>query len=283
MATKDATRREDVTVTRTQEVKGNRNAGGNGRNSIEPSGLTSFSILGVRVHLVSPEDALSVLEYLINDGGSHHVATVNPEFIMKAQRDPVFRDVLNATSLSVPDGIGVVIAARLAGARKVERVTGVDTVERMAALSATRGYRFYLLGSAPGVAERAGAVLRNRYPGLTIAGAFSGSPRPEEEKDIVSRVRAVHPDILFVAYGTPAQEMWISRNLTALNVPVCIGVGGTFDFIAGEVPRAPAWMQRIGAEWVYRLVIQPTRWRRMLDLPRFAVRVVRDRMQRGQT
>lgn len=254
-----------------------RSAGSNGLRGIDPSDLPVFEVLGVRVHHVSPEQALSAMEFMIGNGSPHHVVTVNPEFIMQAQRNLAFRDVLNAASLSVPDGIGIVGAALLNGIRNVQRVTGVDTVERLAAVAASRGYRFFLLGSAPGVAERAAAVLRQRNPGLNIAGTFSGSPRPEEDEDIVARVKATQPDVLMVAYGTPSQETWISRNLNRLDVPVCIGVGGTFDFIAGEIPRAPRWMQNTGTEWFYRLIVQPSRWRRMLDLPRFALRVLKSR------
>ncbi|MBN1967050.1 MAG: WecB/TagA/CpsF family glycosyltransferase, partial [Anaerolineae bacterium] len=131
------------------------------------------------------------------------------------------------------------------------------------------GWRLFLLGAAPGVAERTAAVLECDYPGLQIAGTYAGSPAPQEEEAIIERVNASGADILFVAYGAPRQDDWIARNRERLNVRVAMGVGGSFDFIAGVVPRAPRWMQQIGLEWLFRLIRQPWRWRRMLRLPRF--------------
>jgi N-acetylglucosaminyldiphosphoundecaprenol N-acetyl-beta-D-mannosaminyltransferase len=156
----------------------------------------------------------------------------------------------------------------------------VDTVVRVAALAAERGYRLYLLGAAPGVAEEAARRLVDAHPGLVIAGTYAGSPAPEEEDAIVARITAAAPDVLFVAYGAPKQDLWIARNLERLRVPVVMGVGGAFDFISGRARRAPAWMQRMGLEWLHRLIHQPWRWRRMLALPRFLFAVVADRLTR---
>jgi N-acetylglucosaminyldiphosphoundecaprenol N-acetyl-beta-D-mannosaminyltransferase len=150
----------------------------------------------------------------------------------------------------------------------------VDLVDRLASLSADKGFRIYLLGAMPGVAERAAKVLCTHYAGLIVAGTDAGSPRAEDEAGIIAQVRAAHPHILLVAYGAPAQDMWIARNLDRLGVPVCIGVGGAFDYLAGVHPLAPRWLRRIGLEWLHRLVTQPWRWRRMLALPRFMWRVL---------
>jgi N-acetylglucosaminyldiphosphoundecaprenol N-acetyl-beta-D-mannosaminyltransferase len=250
-----------------------------GGPNINPSDLPSYEILGVRVHHISKAQSVAVLDFMIRNGSPHQVVTVNPEFVIQALYNPAFREILNAASLSIPDGIGIVAAARLKGIRNVERVAGVDTVESLATLAAKKGYRFFLLGSAPGVAERAAAVLRRRNPGIDIGGTFSGSPCIEDQEEIVNRVKSAQPDILLVAYGSPAQEMWISRNLRHLNVPVSIGVGGTLDFIAGEIPRAPLWMRRAGFEWLFRLIVQPSRWRRMLAHPRFAFNVLKSRVR----
>ncbi len=132
-------------------------------------------------------------------------------------------------------------------------------------------------GLAPGVAEQAAARLVEQNPGLQIVGTYAGSPAPDEEDDIIARINASGADILFVAYGAPRQDIWIARNRERLNVQVAMGVGGTFDFIAGIVPRAPRWMRRIALEWLYRLYKQPWRWRRMLRLPRFVWAVIRHR------
>jgi N-acetylglucosaminyldiphosphoundecaprenol N-acetyl-beta-D-mannosaminyltransferase len=146
-----------------------------------------------------------------------------------------------------------------------ERVTGVALVEAIARLGAQQGWRLFLLGAAPGVAEQAAAVLQTRNPGLQIVGCHSGSPKPADEPAIRAMIQAAQPDVLFVAYGHPAQDMWIARNQPQIRVPVAIGIGGTFDELAGLVPIAPVWMQRIGLKWLYRLITQPQRWRRILN------------------
>ena len=183
---------------------------------------------------------------------------------MEARRNPVFRRVLAAADLATPDGVGLVLVARWRGMPLRGRVTGVALTEQIAALAAREGWSLFLLGAQPGIAERAAAVLQERNPGLRIAGCYAGSPRPADEDALVARVVAAQPDVLLVAYGHPAQDLWIARNQPRLRVPVAIGVGGVFDYLAGAVPRAPAWMRRLGLEWMYRLIRQPWRWRRIV-------------------
>lgn len=219
-------------------------------------------------------EILARIEAFISDGRPHQLVTVNPEFVMAAQSDAEFRHIINTSALALPDGVGVWWASRRLGRPLPERIPGVDLVERLAALSAERGYRVYFLGAMPGVADRAVEALCARYSKLAVAGTYAGSPRLEEEAAIVARVRAARPHILLVAYGAPAQDHWIARNLERLKVPVCIGVGGSFDYIAGVRPRAPGWLRRVGLEWLHRLITQPWRWRRMLALPRFAWQVL---------
>jgi N-acetylglucosaminyldiphosphoundecaprenol N-acetyl-beta-D-mannosaminyltransferase len=132
------------------------------------------------------------------------------------------------------------------------------------------------------VAEQAAAQLVTRAPGLRIVGTYAGSPAPEEEDEIVERIRSVAPDVLLVAYGAPQQDVWIARNRERLGVPVAIGVGGTLDYLSGRVPWAPASWRRMGLEWLYRLIHQPWRWRRMFALPHFALAVVGSRLRREQ-
>jgi N-acetylglucosaminyldiphosphoundecaprenol N-acetyl-beta-D-mannosaminyltransferase len=242
----------------------------NHQPAAELSREDSLFVLGVRVDTVTFDEVLARIETFIAEGRPHQLVTVNPEFVMSAQTDAEFRRIINASALALPDGVGVWWASRRAGRPLPERIPGVDLVERLAALSAQQGYRLYFLGAMPGVADKAVAVLRARYPTLTVAGSYAGSPRLEEDEAIVARVRAASPHILLVAYGAPAQDRWIARNLERLKVPVCIGVGGSFDYIAGVHPRAPGWLRRLGLEWLHRLVTQPWRWRRMLALPRFA-------------
>ncbi|GAB4400427.1 MAG: WecB/TagA/CpsF family glycosyltransferase [Anaerolineales bacterium] len=242
--------------------------------------VQTVRFLGIPVHNVDSREALQILDAFIRERKPRQVVTVNPEFVMAARRDAAFRDVLLHADLSLPDGVGLLLGARILGTPLKERVTGVDTVMRVAALAAERGYRLYLLGAAPGVAEEAARRLVQANPGLTIAGTYAGSPAPDEEDAIVARITAATPDVLFVAYGAPKQDLWIARNLARLGVPMAMGVGGAFDFIAGRAKRAPLWMQRMGLEWLHRLIHQPWRWRRMLALPQFLFAVIADRLTR---
>jgi N-acetylglucosaminyldiphosphoundecaprenol N-acetyl-beta-D-mannosaminyltransferase len=236
--------------------------------------MGSVEILGVRVHCVDFADLLAVLSGWIEEpetaGCCRQICTVNPEFIMDARRDPAFAEVLHQADLCVPDGVGVVLAARLQGVRLRERVTGSDGIYHLCEEAAQRGWRVYFLGAAPGIAEQTAAVLRQHYPTLKVAGAYSGSPQDAEWPAIQQRLAAAQPDLLFVAYGHPRQDFWISRRRCELPVRVAIGVGGAFDFVAGVRKRAPRPWQRLGLEWLHRLLHEPWRWRRMVKLPQFA-------------
>jgi N-acetylglucosaminyldiphosphoundecaprenol N-acetyl-beta-D-mannosaminyltransferase len=240
---------------------------------------SSSEILGIRIHNVTMNETIARLEHMSLSGGSHHLATVNPEFVILAQRDAAFRNILNSVSLSLPDGIGILLASRILGVPMQERVAGVDVISRFAEVAGKKNLRIFLLGAAPGVAEEAARVLESRNSGLKIAGTYAGSPDPREDETIRGLIRAAKPHVVLVAYGAPKQEFWIARNLAHLDVPVAIGVGGSFDFIAGVTARAPLWMQSAGLEWLHRLVHHPSRWRRMLALPRFAGYVLLDRLK----
>ncbi len=243
--------------------------------------FASVSVLGVRVDRVGQRAALDIMEEHIAHWRTsekmlpcQQVVTVNPEFVMTAQRNVEFRIAINESALVLADGAGVVWATRFLGKPTPERVTGTDTLTELARRCAGQGYRLYLLGAAAGVAEVAAQRLQQLAPGLQIAGTYAGSPAPEEEEAIIERVRAAQADVLCVAYGAPAQDLWIHRNLARLPVALAIGVGGAFDFLSGRQRRAPRLMQRVGLEWLYRLYREPWRWRRMLALPQFALQVL---------
>jgi exopolysaccharide biosynthesis WecB/TagA/CpsF family protein len=238
-----------------------------------------IEVLGVPVDAITYDEWLALIDRWVRDRRSaraHHVCTVNPEFIMIAQSDPNFYNVLTRADLCIPDGVGLLWAARWKGTPLPERVTGSDGVPLIAERAAQEGWRLFFLGAAPGIADRAADILMARYPGLKVTGTYSGSPAPYEEDELVEQINASRADLLFVAFGAPAQDKWIARNLPRLHVKMAMGVGGTFDFIAGIVPRAPEWMRKAGIEWMYRLYLQPWRIKRMLRLPRFVLAVLRE-------
>jgi N-acetylglucosaminyldiphosphoundecaprenol N-acetyl-beta-D-mannosaminyltransferase len=232
-------------------------------------------VLGVRVDCVDMNEALARIEAFVDAGGRHLVATVNPEFVMRAKDDREFARVLESAALCIADGSGVVWAARRQGCDLAAPVTGVDLIPRLAALCVRRGFRLYLLGAAPGVADELARQLQLQNPGLQVEG-HSGSADPSADDEAVARIEAARPHVLLVAFGAPKQELWIDRVGGRLDgVAVAIGVGGAFDYLTGRVPRAPLWMRRAGIEWLFRLVRQPWRIRRMAVLPAYALKVLR--------
>lgn len=234
------------------------------------------NILGTPVDAITYKQWLQKIDMWVKqDTGTHHVCTTNPEFIMVAQDDPIFFNILNRADLCVPDGVGLLWATKHLGQPVPERVTGSDGVPMIAKYAARRGWKLFFLGAGAGIAEKAANIMREQYPGVQIVGTYAGSPAPFEEEGIVKMVNHTGADILFVAYGAPEQDKWIARNLPRLEAKMAMGVGGAFDFIAGVVPRAPMWMQKLGLEWLYRLIRQPWRLRRMMRLPRFVLAVLR--------
>lgn len=231
--------------------------------------MDSINFLGVRVDRVTYDDALAQIENFLRAGAFHQIVTVNPEFVVIAQTNAEFMRVLNNSALNLADGVGLLWAARRLGAPLPERVTGQETLDRIAALAAQRGDKIFLLGARAGVAASAAAQLKEKYPSLEIGGVYAGSPARAEEEYIVTRINESKARILFVAYGPPKQELWIARNASRLTVSLAMGVGGTFDTLAGIMPRAPRWMQRAGFEWAYRLLREPRRFKRQLAIPYF--------------
>jgi N-acetylglucosaminyldiphosphoundecaprenol N-acetyl-beta-D-mannosaminyltransferase len=238
-------------------------------------------VLGVRIDDVTYPEALAVLLDAIRTRTPHVVTTPNPEIVMFARRDAAFRATLNRAALNIPDGIGLVLAARLGGRRLREHVQGTDLVLLLAAESARAGHRWFLLGGDDGVANHAARALVQQFPGLHVVGALPGSPLPADDNATRGAIAAAAPvDVVLVAYGAPKQERWLERNLAALEIPVGIGVGGVFNYLSGATPRAPRWVRRLHFEWLHRLVTQPWRWRRQLALPLFGFLAVTDAVRR---
>lgn len=252
------------------------------RTATEIQTIPTVNILGVAVHRVDVAETLDRIASWVDAPATtcRQICTVNPEFVIDAGRDPRFAAVLRRADLRVPDGVGVLWAARLLGAPLRQRVTGSDGIYHICARAAIEGWRVFLLGAAPGVAERAAEKLVARYDALQIVGTYAGSPSEAEWPAIRSQLAAAHPDIVFVAYGHPRQDLWIDAHRAALPAKVALGIGGALDFVAGTAQRAPLWLQQLGLEWLHRLVLQPWRWRRMVKLPIFALRVVGQAMQR---
>ncbi len=226
-------------------------------------------ILGVPIDDLTLPAALDQIDEFVEigraTGTSHQIATINADFVTKALDDPELRLILQEADMATADGMPLVWGARLLGVPLEGRVTGADLVPALAERAAQKGYSMYMLGAAPGIAQRAADILCERYPGLKIAGVYSPPPSSVLEMDasVAQRVQDAKPDILLVAFGNPKQEKWINMYAHQIRVPVMIGVGGTLDFIAGVTKRAPEWMQRTGLEWSYRLMQEPRRlWKR---------------------
>jgi N-acetylglucosaminyldiphosphoundecaprenol N-acetyl-beta-D-mannosaminyltransferase len=237
-------------------------------------------VLGVGFDRVDLDAALRTVIERLRRGERTIVITANPEFVMLARRERDLCRIAASADLVIPDGTGVFLASRLLGDPLPGRAPGRLLVDRLAAHAARAGISLFLLGARPGVAERAAARLRERHPGLAIAGTHAGSSAPDADEGTVERVNAASPRVLLVAYGMPHQERWIARNLARLpSVGVAIGVGGVLDQLAGIASVPPRLVHAAGLEWLWRLLTDPRRWRRQRVLPLFAVLVLAQRFR----
>jgi len=233
-----------------------------------------IAVLNVMIDVVTMKEAVATVKQFILQKKSHLVVTPNAEMIMMANKDKQLAHIINNADLVVPDGAGVVWAARYQGDPMPERVAGYDLVQNLLREAVSEKYKIYMFGGAPGIAEKARRIAEERYPGVQIIGTMNGFFMKQDESQILNAIRACQPDILLVALGVPRQEKWLAEYKEKLNVPVAIGVGGTFDVMAGLVQRAPLWMQRGNLEWLFRLLSEPKRAIRMLALPRFVIKVM---------
>ena len=234
-----------------------------------------IALLGIPFDNVTLNEAVKRIESMIASRQPHHVVTANVDFLVQARHDVELRAILVNAHLVLCDGTPLVWASRLLGNPLPERVAGSDLVPQLITRAAKRKYRLFFLGASPDANDRAVANVRGQYPGAIIAGHYSPPFRAwtdEDNEEITRRIRKAHPDILLVAFGCPKAEKWIAQNYLHLGVPVTIGVGATIDFLAGNVRRAPRWMQKAGMEWLYRLAQEPKRLARRYgnDLWHFA-------------
>ncbi len=231
------------------------------------------NILGIDVCSDTYDELAVKLLQDIDKGRKSFIVAINPEKIMKAQEDRELKSLLNQATYQIPDGIGVILASKLKKGRIRERVTGIDMMLKLCKEATNNGKRIFLYGAKPGIADEAKAKLEEMFPGILIVGTLNGYEKNEE---VIERtINDSGAEIVFVALGSPAQENWIIAHKEKLNPSVYQGVGGSFDVISGRLNRAPAIFQKFGLEWLYRLLKEPWRWKRQLELPRFLLRVLR--------
>ncbi len=230
----------------------------------------SVAILGVPIDNVTMTQVLGAIETSIEEGGFHQIATANVDFLINSIHDLELKEILSACFLVLPDGMPLVWASRLMGASLKERVSGADLVPRLVELAAHHNYSIFLLGSSEASSRGATQWIRQHHPEARVVGrhcpAFAELEEMDHE-DILLRIEAARPDILLVALGSPKQEKWLAMHRHRLRVPVCIGVGGSLDLLAGRLPRAPLWMRNHGLEWLFRTCHEPARlsWRYARD------------------
>jgi len=228
--------------------------------------------MGVQVSPLSYEEITQKLKQRVTQGEQSTIIAVNPEKIMKSQTDETLRDLINGSTFQIPDGVGVLLASRLKGGGITSRVTGVDMMDRLLQLSADEGYRVFFYGAKEEVVTKAIENIQQRYPSIQVAGYENGYAQDQEA--LVQKIQESKADVMFVALGSPKQELWIRKNKEHLPVKVFQGVGGSFDVYAGHVKRAPAPFRKTGMEWFYRLATDPKRFKRQLALPKFLWRVM---------
>lgn len=236
------------------------------RNTVE--------ILGVPIDSITMGQAVEKVVSFCREEGLHTVHTPNSEILMAAQRDPDLKNILRSADLLVADGAGVVLASRILSVNIPEKVSGIDLVKNLFTVSAREGLSYFFFGSKPGVAEAAGENVKKTYGNIEIKGYRNGYFSDEDDAAIIEQINSSGAKILLVALGAPKQEKWIYEHRDKLNVKVCIGIGGSLDVFAGKAKLAPEFFRRHGLEWLYRLYREPWRYKRMLDLPRFMLRVL---------
>ena len=237
-------------------------------------------IMGVGFDDLTLDEAAGAAAGMIEAGGFHYVVTPNPELVDRARREEPFRQALNGADLVLPDGIGVVYAAKLLGRPLKGRCPGIDFAGKLMEHMAKTGLRLYLLGAKPGVAEAAAARLEAKYPGLVICGTHDGYFK--EDGPVAEAIRAAEADVVFVCLGAPKQEYWMVKNGPATGAKLMAGLGGSLDVFAGVVERAPEAWQKLGLEWLYRLTKEPKRIGRMARLPLFLVAALGERGKAGK-
>lgn len=244
-----------------------------GDTSSEMTG--SMRILEVNVDMITMVETVRALESRLRQNRKSFVVTANAEIIMMCQKDPAYKEILNSRAdFVLPDGAGAVWAGRYLGYEVKERVTGFDLCNNLLKLSAAQGWKVYLLGGMPGIAEAARRKAESMYPGVRVVGVHDGYFSDDETGKLIDEINRSGAQMLFVALGAPKQELFIAEHKDMLDAVVLMGIGGSLDVLAGKMARAPKWMQDASLEWAFRLYKQPGRFIRMLALPKFAIKVM---------
>ncbi|MDF2669350.1 MAG: N-acetylmannosaminyltransferase [Paenibacillus sp.] len=243
----------------------------------QPMKVPIVNIFGVPFSQLNMKDTVQFLTDAVDSGSPHHIITANPIMVMSAVENPAYLNMMKRAELIVPDGSGVVWAASYVGNPVAERVTGIELIHELFGIGENKGWKVYLLGTAPDVIQEAARRLALQYPKLHIVGVRDGYFGPDQDAAVVADIKQAGPDILLVGRSVEGQEPWIDKYKHELQVPVVIGVGGSFDVISGRTKRAPVIFQKLKAEWLFRLINEPKRYKRMLALPKFAVKVIREK------
>ncbi|MFB1082163.1 WecB/TagA/CpsF family glycosyltransferase [Jeotgalibacillus sp. JSM ZJ347] len=229
--------------------------------------------LGVKVSALNYAEILSEIDNRIQEGEQSTVIAVNPEKVIKAQDDPEIKRLINESTFQIPDGAGILLASRLKKGKIRNRVTGIDMMDHLLGHASKQGYRVFFYGAKEEIVKKARDNIKEKYPALHVAGYANGYIKDNDA--LIEEINKTKADIVFVAMGSPRQEYWIEQNRAQLNAKVFQGVGGSFDVFSGTIPRAPHLFRRLGLEWLYRLMKEPSRWKRQMALPKFLVKVLR--------
>ncbi len=239
--------------------------------------IPKVSIFGVPFSKLSMNETVNLVTRMIESREPHQIITANPIMVMSAVDSPAYLELLQAADLVVPDGAGIVWAANYVGNPVAERVAGFDLLHRLMQLGEPKGWKVYLLGASTEMIEAAASSLKRQYPALQLVGYRDGYFQADEDAAVIANIREHDPDILLIGRSADKQEPWIAHYKQQLGVPVIMGVGGSFDVLSGKLKRAPGIFQKLRLEWFYRLLQEPWRYKRMLVLPKFAMKVIREK------
>lgn len=246
--------------------------------------MQRLQLLEYNFNFANYNDILELLqEDILAKGLFSQIISINPENYLTMVHSPLFAKIVLSSRMQIADGIGIVWAARFLGRGPLVRLTGVELMDKLIRHAYRYRLRCLLIGGESKIADTLAKCYREQFPGLKIGGisAFTNVtfPKKNEMMQLKEIVLSVKPQIVFVAFGTPAQELWINANRNLLNGCLVVGVGGAFSMLSGAVPRAPKWLQQVGLEWWYRLVRQPWRWRRQLALLKFTGLVIKEKLK----